>query len=163
MPELVKDINGAPLVRKDEKYQIPNGVSQVSRFYAGKSILITGATGFLGKVLLEKLMRCCPDVETIYVILRDKRGKGANTRLHELLNSLPFTLHEETLKRKCKVVGIRGDVTVADMDLNKLDRQEIIDKVSVVFHVAASVKFDSPLKYVCHNNIAMNPVDHECM
>jgi len=140
-------------ILQDAASTMQTAVSQVAQFYAGKSILITGATGFLGKVLLEKLMRSCPDVERIYVILRDKRGKTANTRLRELLNSQPFTFHEETQKRKHKVVGIRGDVTEPDMDLNKLDRQEIIDKVSVVFHVAASVKFDSPLKESMKQNV----------
>lgn len=121
-------------------------VSQVSQFYAGRSILVTGATGFLGKVLLEKLMRQCPEIETIYVILRDKRGKGANARLHDMLNAKPFTFHEETQRMKHKVIGVSGDVSALEMGMDKLDRQEIIDKVSIVFHVAASVKFDAPLK-----------------
>ncbi|CAF87360.1 unnamed protein product, partial [Tetraodon nigroviridis] len=29
--------------------------ASVAQFYAGKSVLITGATGFMGKVLVEKL------------------------------------------------------------------------------------------------------------
>lgn len=48
--------------------------TSVVEFYNGKNILITGATGFMGKVLVEKLLRDCPDVNTIYILVRMKRG-----------------------------------------------------------------------------------------
>lgn len=48
--------------------------SEVAQWYAGKSILITGATGFMGKVLVEKLLRSCPDVKKIYLLIRSKKG-----------------------------------------------------------------------------------------
>lgn len=34
--------------------------SEISRFFDGKSIFITGATGFIGKQIIEKLLRSCP-------------------------------------------------------------------------------------------------------
>ena len=36
--------------------------------------MLTGCTGFLGKVVLEKLLRACPDVETIFIMMRPKRN-----------------------------------------------------------------------------------------
>ena len=45
----------------------------ISQFYAGKSIFITGVTGFCGKVLLHKLLDSCPELENIYVLIRPKR------------------------------------------------------------------------------------------
>ena len=47
----------------------------ISQFYAGKSIFITGVTGFCGKVLLHKLLDSCPELETIYVLIRPKRNE----------------------------------------------------------------------------------------
>ena len=41
-------------------------------FYEGKTILLTGATGFLGKVVLEKIMRSLPGVKTIYLAISPK-------------------------------------------------------------------------------------------
>jgi fatty acyl-CoA reductase len=32
----------------------------ISDYYTGKSILVTGTTGFVGKVILEKLLRTFP-------------------------------------------------------------------------------------------------------
>jgi fatty acyl-CoA reductase len=41
-------------------------------FYEGKTILLTGSTGFLGKVVLEKIMRSLPGVKTIYLAISPK-------------------------------------------------------------------------------------------
>lgn len=46
----------------------------ISQFYGEKNILITGATGFMGKVLVEKLLRDCGQVKCIYILVRMKRG-----------------------------------------------------------------------------------------
>jgi FlaA1/EpsC-like NDP-sugar epimerase len=48
--------------------------SSIAEFYGGKNILITGATGFMGKVLVEKLLRDCLQVKCIYILVRMKRG-----------------------------------------------------------------------------------------
>ncbi|XP_025996492.1 fatty acyl-CoA reductase 1 [Solenopsis invicta] len=59
--------------------------SSIDAFFAGAIILLTGATGFLGKVLLEKLLRSCP-VATIFVLIRPKKYKSIEQRFEELLN-----------------------------------------------------------------------------
>jgi fatty acyl-CoA reductase len=46
----------------------------IREFYKGKSILLTGATGFVGKVILEKFFRSLPEIKTIYILVRPKRG-----------------------------------------------------------------------------------------
>lgn len=58
--------------------------SHVTEFYNGKSIFITGGTGFLGICLIEKLLRCCHDVTNIYLLIRSKKGKEITERLEEL-------------------------------------------------------------------------------
>lgn len=50
----------------------------IAQFYGGKSILITGATGFMGKVMVEKLLRDCGQVKCIYILVRMKRGGKGN-------------------------------------------------------------------------------------
>jgi len=46
--------------------------SEVRDFYRGKTVLITGTTGFVGKVLLEKLVRSFPDIKRIYLMIRPR-------------------------------------------------------------------------------------------
>ena len=39
-------------------------------YFSGKSILLTGATGFLGKVILEKILRTFTNVNCIYLSIK---------------------------------------------------------------------------------------------
>ena len=41
--------------------------NMLTSFYEGKSILLTGSTGFVGKVVLEKILRTFPTVKTVYI------------------------------------------------------------------------------------------------
>jgi thioester reductase-like protein len=54
---------------------------KLQKFYAGLVIFITEGTGFMGKLLLLKLLQSCPDVEGIIVLLREKRGQSCRERL----------------------------------------------------------------------------------
>jgi fatty acyl-CoA reductase len=48
--------------------------------YENRRLLVTGTTGFLGKVLLEKLLYTLPTVKCIYVLIRAKKGSKLNER-----------------------------------------------------------------------------------
>lgn len=45
----------------------------LKEYYEGKTILLTGATGFLGKVVLEKICRSLPIVKRIYVAVKPNK------------------------------------------------------------------------------------------
>lgn len=69
--------------------------SRMAQYYAGKSVLITGATGFMGKVLVEKLLRSCPKVKALYLLARPKAGQSMQQRVSEMMTckvTLPFNL-----------------------------------------------------------------------
>jgi FlaA1/EpsC-like NDP-sugar epimerase len=68
----------------EESMEIKPGIPE---FFRGRSIFITGATGFMGKVLLEKLLRSCPDLGTLYLLMRAKRGQQPEQRLNDLSQS----------------------------------------------------------------------------
>ena len=47
---------------------------------AGQRVLITGTTGFIGKVLLEKLMRDVPRLGGVVLLLRGNRARAPTRR-----------------------------------------------------------------------------------
>lgn len=49
-------------------------MSCIQEAFADKSVFITGATGFLGKLIVEKILRSCDEVKTIYILIRQKRN-----------------------------------------------------------------------------------------
>lgn len=61
-------------------------LTTVQKFYDGQSIFITGGTGFMGKLLIEKLLRGCPGINCIYVLIRKKKEKNVLQRKEELIN-----------------------------------------------------------------------------
>lgn len=67
------------------------------------TVLVTGGTGFMGKVLTEKLLRSCPDLKQIYLLIRDKKGKSMHQRLDELFQdpvSIALMLHHLNSNRQ---------------------------------------------------------------
>ena len=65
-------------------------LNSIQKFYAGKTIFITGASGFMGKVLLEKLLYSCSDVQEILILMRPKRGISGKERV-ENFKKLPVS------------------------------------------------------------------------
>jgi thioester reductase-like protein len=58
----------------------------VNQFYKDKNILITGATGFVGKLLIEKILYTCDKVNKIYCVIREKNSFSAEERLNEIIS-----------------------------------------------------------------------------
>jgi fatty acyl-CoA reductase len=61
------------------------------------NLLISG-TGFMGKVLVEKLLRLT-EVEKIYLLMRFKKGKNPKERLNDIFSN-PVCFIKRNLKRK---------------------------------------------------------------
>uniref|UniRef100_A0AAR5Q7C2 Fatty acyl-CoA reductase n=2 Tax=Dendroctonus ponderosae TaxID=77166 RepID=A0AAR5Q7C2_DENPD len=141
--------------------------SDIASWYAGQSIFVTGATGFMGKVLVEKLLRCCPDVSTIYIVIRHKKGRNSSQRLEDFWNSPVFDKlrdrqNSETILNKLKCLS--GDVVHPNLSLDEDVIQELEHNVTVVFHMAANVRFDQPLKSAVLLNTGgtLNVLDLAC-
>ncbi|KAJ1527952.1 hypothetical protein ONE63_007885 [Megalurothrips usitatus] len=123
------------------------GRPRIADFFAGRHVLVTGATGFMGKVLVEKLLRSCPRLGGIFLLLRPKRGQDPQARVKDLLKSPLFSVLEERQPGLASrlLVAVSGDVSLPGLGLSPADRALLQDKVSVVFHGAATVRFDEPI------------------
>lgn len=57
----------------------------IQEFFKGLNIFITGGTGFVGKVLFQKLIRSIPHIGQVYLMIRPKKGKLPQERLSQVL------------------------------------------------------------------------------
>ncbi|XP_070391759.1 fatty acyl-CoA reductase 1-like isoform X2 [Dermacentor albipictus] len=128
--------------------------SQVASFYKDRVVLITGGTGFVGKVLLEKLLRSCSGLERVYLLVRSKKGQEPQARHEEIFKSPIFEhLKQEQPEVFEKVTVLAGDLVQPDLGLSAYDRATLVDNVSVVFHSGAAIKFNEPLRKAVEVNL----------
>lgn len=82
-------------------------LSPVQSYYKGKTIFITGASGFMGKVLVEKLLYSCSELKEILVLVRPKKGKVPESRLEDMFK-LPVSnnLNKKKIKRFKQVTNL---------------------------------------------------------
>ena len=63
-----------------------NKANFIKAFYDDTAILVTGATGFIGKGILEKLMRVCPSIAIIFILIRPKKDQTIEQRFKKLID-----------------------------------------------------------------------------
>ncbi|KAF7267479.1 hypothetical protein GWI33_019312 [Rhynchophorus ferrugineus] len=127
--------------------------SKIQDFYKGARVFLTGGTGFMGKALIEKLLRDT-EVETIYILVREKKGKTSHMRIDELFDDVVFErLKSQEPNCKNKVQPIAGDCSIAGLGLSIIDRQRLITDVDIVLHVAATVNFNQHIKLAYNINV----------
>jgi long-chain acyl-CoA synthetase len=102
---------------------------------SGDAVLITGATGFVGREILtrylERTDRC------IYALVRADDAEGADQRLRDGIREATGT----DVADSERLVAVPGDVQQPGLGLADPDREELAADVSDVIHSAASVSF----------------------
>ena len=132
-------------------------MSEIVTYLRGKTLLITGATGFLAKAVVEKILRCAPDVGRIYLVVRARRRKDGTTLSarerveEEILQSAAFArlraTHGDRFAEvmRAKVHAVEGDLTLDHLGLEPDLYHRLAAEVDVVLTCAASVTFDEEI------------------
>jgi len=123
----------------------------VRDFYTNKNVLITGVTEFLGKVILEKILRTIPNVGKIYLLIRSKEGSSFGERFkREVISSPCFEMLKKSMKGfdqfiQTKLVIFPGLLVKEGLGLSEELRNELIENVNVIIHCAATADFNARL------------------
>ncbi|KAJ0816470.1 putative oxidoreductase [Helianthus annuus] len=115
----------------------------------GKRFFVTGSTGFLGKVFIEKILRTVPDVGKIYLLIKAKNTDAAMERLkNEIINTELFKSLQQAYGKSyqsfmlSKLVPVTGNVCESNLGLDEDTAEMIAKDVDIIVNSAANTTFD---------------------
>ncbi|KAK6232335.1 hypothetical protein SCA6_002408 [Theobroma cacao] len=124
----------------------------IDKFLRGKVIFISGATGFVGKVHVEKILRSVPNVSKMYLMMRAKDKEAAKQRLKT--EAIDFGLRIKLFKcvkqkygkyyeafTMSKLVPVEGNVCQSDLGLEEEIANAIKKGVQIIINSAANTSF----------------------
>ena len=126
----------------------------IREFYARKGVLVTGATGFVGKLLIEKLLSSCDRIEKIYCLIREKNGRSAEERLNEVVSCKVFDkLRKKDANFRERLLPINGNILDENLNLSTQNVEMLKKNVNIVFHLAGTANLDQDLKTALLTNV----------
>ncbi|KAF9913384.1 cyclin-dependent kinase inhibitor far1 [Lobosporangium transversale] len=141
--------------------QLKYGPAKGMEFYNKNSVVfLTGATGFVGKTILEKLLRSFPQITKIYLLVRVSADKTLQGRIENLFSNSIF----DTLKSQFssgqefqemvvnKIIPVQGDISVNHLGLSDKDMAMVQEDATVFINSAASVGWSDPLDIALEMN-----------
>lgn len=100
-----------------------------------KSVLLTGATGFVGIHILAELIN--NNVEKIYCLVRSKENKSSIDRLKEKLHFYFSTKYDKYIGDR--IIIVNGDTTNVDFGIEKTIYIDIVNNIDAVINSSAKV------------------------
>jgi thioester reductase-like protein len=117
-------------------------------------VLLTGATGFVGKVVLDELLRrrAALGVDKVLLLVRARDAERADARLRtEVLGSRCFAAQPAGFEKH--VEALPGEITRPDLGLEPDALAHVRDEATHVVHCAASIEFSLPLAEAAAVNV----------
>ena len=143
-------------VAAERRARGPGQISAIDLFRS-RSMLLLGATGFVGKVLLAMVLDRFPELKHLVVQVRRKKTLSGEGRFHsEILQSPPLRrvvekFGEEYIRRKVTIV--EGDLSLPLCGLSPQLVGELRRRVDVVINTAGLVEFGPPLNESLITNV----------
>ncbi|CAN4108085.1 unnamed protein product [Withania somnifera] len=121
----------------------------IEQFLKGKTIFITGVTGYLAKILTEKILRVQPNVKKLYLLIRAPDSNSAKKRFNdEVLKTDLFGVLREKLGTNLhgfiedKVFLVPGDIACDSLGISSEQKDEMCREIDIIVNSAATTRFD---------------------
>ncbi len=124
----------------------------------GSQFFITGATGFLGTALVERILRSIPEATVVVMVRPGRRASATQRATREILKNDCFDRlraeHGDDFDTAvaARLLAVAGDIGQDGLGLDDEGRR-LLRTSQVVIHSAASVSFDSPLDQAVEINL----------
>lgn len=135
---------------------------------AGKELLVTGVTGFLGKVWLSELLCRVPEIGHVHVLIRPSSKMSAQARFEHAAERSPAFRpvreaqgknYEAFLRERVSVIS--GDISKPKCDLESRVITQLSKRIDAVVHFAGLTDFDPDPRLAMNINVfgALNLAD----
>ncbi len=137
---------------------VTTALPPIAEALAGRRIFVTGATGFLGTALVERLLRSVPSCAVVVLVRPSRRHDAAARAQRDIVNNDCFDRLRAELGDKFaghvaqRLEAVAGDVGRDGLGLDE-DGRHLLASCDVVVHSAAAVAFDSPLDAAVEVNL----------
>src|SRR5512133_984490 len=115
---------------------------------AGKKIVMTGVTGFIGEQLLWKVLTELPDT-TPAVLVRRKGSASAHDRMIALVKKPIFTEVRDAAGGAAELLDSRVEIIEGDLP----NVPQLPADIDIVVHCAGDVSFDPPIDQAFTTNV----------
>ena len=114
-----------------------------------QNIFLTGATGFLGPILLSEIFNTTDDNVIIYCLIRAKNNEDATQRLkQDLQKSQQINLIDSK-----RIICIAGDISKEYFGLTLDYYNQLIEEINIVYHNASCVHLERSYKALKQANV----------
>ena len=126
----------------------------------GKSILLVGATGFIGKVWLASLLTDLPEIGKIYLLVRRNKTTTALERFQRVIEESP--VFEQLAERhgdrfanflRDRIEVVEGDVTKPGLGLAPDVRSRLLRSLDVIVNSSGLTDFNPDLRDALATNV----------
>ncbi|KAI4369736.1 hypothetical protein MLD38_018150 [Melastoma candidum] len=165
LPQKITGLSAAmttPVVSDDLKsVQASSDGIGITDFLEGKTYFVTGATGLLAKVFVEKIMRMSPNFGKIYLLIRAEDDEIAIKRfISEIIECEAFQHHRQKFGDQykkfmlSKLIPVAGDIMEPNLGIKDAEMMNrIIEEVDVIVHSAADTDFDGRYDAILRMNV----------
>lgn len=114
---------------------------------SGDAVLLTGATGFLGRYLLHALLTATD--RPVICLVRAADADAASRRIHEALATGPGDRDEW----RDRIEALPGDLLAPNFGLGDAEVRRLAERVGTIVHNAANVDFIAPYARLRTSNV----------
>lgn len=139
----------------------PHTPLSLSESFENKTVLVTGVSGFLGKVWLSMFLKHIQSFSHLYLVIRPKGGQSGQDRFDKMVHrSFAFEpwFEEDSLEEIEKTISekvtiLEGDVSQKDLGLSAYQAQHIQKDLDLFLNISGLVDFHATLENAYQVNV----------